>query len=328
MAKITAPLMSLHARGSIGHGLTFSIRKSGQQVRWQKRQKKSRPTPAQANQRTLYLITLAHWLALSDAEKAEYNAKAAQEKVKLSGWNLFLQRALLSPIAYLGLAACYPMNERSLTSVADLSKNDRTASFSPNYPSHTFTYEPGQNNKLPWSIQGNSQNNHIYAPVVPYLQLGYTNNISVVVWINHPTTNVTSWGESIASTYISTPMRGFRFYLRGINDPAHINRLTLDVGQGDSYGFAYYPMGSLADDRWHCVGFSWDRQSFRRMFKDGNRIVNITSALPDWDNTSSSYIRFAGGGALNTFIGRLSNILVYNRALTDTEMYYLYRVFI
>lgn len=39
MVKITQPLFSLEARGTIAKSLTFSERKTGAQVRWQKKQK-------------------------------------------------------------------------------------------------------------------------------------------------------------------------------------------------------------------------------------------------------------------------------------------------
>lgn len=39
MTKVTGPLLSFSASGTIAKGLTFSLRKSGQQVRWQRKQK-------------------------------------------------------------------------------------------------------------------------------------------------------------------------------------------------------------------------------------------------------------------------------------------------
>lgn len=39
MAKVKRPLMSMEAHGTVAKGLTFSLRKSGQQVRWQRKQK-------------------------------------------------------------------------------------------------------------------------------------------------------------------------------------------------------------------------------------------------------------------------------------------------
>lgn len=61
MAKLNLPLHSLKARGTIGKYLTFSERKSGSQVRWQKKQKDV-ITEARINQRAKFLLARDSWL--------------------------------------------------------------------------------------------------------------------------------------------------------------------------------------------------------------------------------------------------------------------------
>lgn len=58
--KVTAPLMSFTAHGTICKNLTFSLRKSGQQVRWQKKQKDVE-TPSRLAQRSEFLKCLTSW---------------------------------------------------------------------------------------------------------------------------------------------------------------------------------------------------------------------------------------------------------------------------
>ena len=60
MAKLTAPLLSQTAQGTIGTNLTFSERKSGSQVRWQKKQK-DKITPARTIQRARFSKVLTSW---------------------------------------------------------------------------------------------------------------------------------------------------------------------------------------------------------------------------------------------------------------------------
>lgn len=60
MAKLTNPLHSLSARGTIAGGLTFSLRTSGQQVRWQRKQIDVR-SPARLAQRTKFLLGRDSW---------------------------------------------------------------------------------------------------------------------------------------------------------------------------------------------------------------------------------------------------------------------------
>lgn len=60
MTKVTGPLHSEGARGTIAGGLTFSLRLSGQQVRWQKKQKDV-SSPARLAQRAKFLLGRDSW---------------------------------------------------------------------------------------------------------------------------------------------------------------------------------------------------------------------------------------------------------------------------
>ena len=68
MAKIILPLLSENASGSIGPELTFSQRKTGQQVRFQRKQKDV-ITPARTAQRAKFLQGLLLWNSLTETEK-------------------------------------------------------------------------------------------------------------------------------------------------------------------------------------------------------------------------------------------------------------------
>lgn len=54
MVKLVGPLCSFEARGTIAKNLTFSMRKSGSQVRWQKKQK-DKITTARTTQRDKFI---------------------------------------------------------------------------------------------------------------------------------------------------------------------------------------------------------------------------------------------------------------------------------
>jgi len=72
MAKITGPLLSQEARGSIGPRLTFSVRKSGQQARFQSPQKDV-VTVKRTVQREKFSLGLDLWRSLPDNEKYYWN---------------------------------------------------------------------------------------------------------------------------------------------------------------------------------------------------------------------------------------------------------------
>jgi len=68
MAKITGPLLSQEARGSIASRLTFSVRKTGQQARFQRAQKDV-VTVKRTVQRQKFSLGLDFWRSLPDNEK-------------------------------------------------------------------------------------------------------------------------------------------------------------------------------------------------------------------------------------------------------------------
>lgn len=87
MAKILGPLHSISAAGSFGPRLTFSNRKSGQQVRIQKAQVYT-PNTAQQTAREAYAAAYAGWNDLSDEEKQEYKDRAG---ATMTGYNLYMK---------------------------------------------------------------------------------------------------------------------------------------------------------------------------------------------------------------------------------------------
>lgn len=95
MAKLTKPLMSSAAHGSVGPALTFSKRISGNQVRYQKKPKDV-ITAAVAEHRAKYAAGAARWRNYSDAMKQYWNDLAV--KLNLTGYNLFMRKWLMGLI--------------------------------------------------------------------------------------------------------------------------------------------------------------------------------------------------------------------------------------
>jgi len=79
MAKIKGPLMSVSAQGTIGERLTFSERKSGQQVRFQKAQIIKDVGYKQLDNQALYRLIYSYWSSFSDSEKAVWNDLAVSQ---------------------------------------------------------------------------------------------------------------------------------------------------------------------------------------------------------------------------------------------------------
>jgi len=88
MVKIRGPLHSVSASGSVAGNLTFSQRKSGQQARWQKKQK-DYVNPARANVRSLYSNAVSAWNSLTKEAKNVW--KQASQGKQMTGYNFFVQ---------------------------------------------------------------------------------------------------------------------------------------------------------------------------------------------------------------------------------------------
>jgi hypothetical protein len=72
MAKLIGPLLSETAHGKIARVLTFSLRSSGNQVRYQRAQK-DYSNNARAAQRTIFQTVIAWWHQMTAAEKLGFD---------------------------------------------------------------------------------------------------------------------------------------------------------------------------------------------------------------------------------------------------------------
>jgi len=68
MAKLRGPLLSIEAHGGLGTALTFSTKRTGSQVRYQKKQADV-STAARTIQRAFFIEAYEHWNELSAADK-------------------------------------------------------------------------------------------------------------------------------------------------------------------------------------------------------------------------------------------------------------------
>lgn len=91
MAKVTNPLMSCSANGSIGQILNFQ-NQAGMQIARQYKATNKQASPSQKVNRLRYATTSNEWLKLPIEIRQDYVKRA--EKEKLSGFNLFLKEQL------------------------------------------------------------------------------------------------------------------------------------------------------------------------------------------------------------------------------------------
>lgn len=102
MAKVTHPLLSLEARGTVGQDLTFRHgAKAANVYRPPLRQSaaRTRTSAAQQTIRDIYREALAAWRALNPGTRETWNALAVADPRAVNGWNLYLAAYTPAPTA-------------------------------------------------------------------------------------------------------------------------------------------------------------------------------------------------------------------------------------
>lgn len=91
MAKVTAPLHSLTASGSIGGTLTM-LRQSMRNIAKKKSRPGGTPSAAQLARRAYYRQASADWMALTPLQKAAW--KPAADAAQITPYNAYMSAAL------------------------------------------------------------------------------------------------------------------------------------------------------------------------------------------------------------------------------------------
>jgi len=136
MAKVTGPLLSESASGSVSPCLTFSERKTGSQVRFQKKQKRAVASDLQSDHEGLYRKAFYRWSVMTDNQKNVYNDIVKNKKFQMTGWNYFLKKAIEDPFGTLGIVIYSNFNYISAGKVLDKSGNGFDGDLKPTYPSN------------------------------------------------------------------------------------------------------------------------------------------------------------------------------------------------
>lgn len=93
MAKVTAPLHSMTASGSIGSTLTM-LRAMSRNIAKKKSQPGGAPSAAQLARRAYYRQASADWMALTPLQKAAW--KPAADAAQITPFNAYMSAALAS----------------------------------------------------------------------------------------------------------------------------------------------------------------------------------------------------------------------------------------
>jgi len=313
MAKLTGPLMSLEARGSLGPGLTYSERESGSQVRIQQKQVIPKPSFASTDNQSLYRLIIARWNSFTQNQQDVYNEEVKTENLQISGWNLFVKKAMLNPLVYLGLAGYWTFNREGSGTVLDISKNGNHGTLEPNYPAVAPKYVESKNSRMRKALSFNGVHNYVSVPHSVSLD-AYP--ITIGTWVKKDITN-TSGG--IIQKYLSGIFDGYMIFIATSRVKAWYwkdssNHVRMDAAATD---------GGVIDSNWHYITFVVD-SSGGKIFIDG--VLKNTKA---WTGspagpTTITPLEF---GRYDAYLNALiDEVCIYNRALSAGEIKDIYNM--
>jgi len=314
MAKITGPLHSDKASGSLGDCLTFSKRKSGAQVRFQRKQKIVTPSWGQADEQSLYRVIYARWLSLSSAQKQAYDDEAKSKNLSMSGWNLFLRKAMSDPMFYLGLVGYWSMNRAGFGTVLDLSKNGNVGTLKPTWPSNSPQYVDSKNKKLLKALSFDGVND--------YVDCGNKDNLEAL-------SNFTAEAWFKASAYDdrtivskrqhSLPWNGWQVRL---------------LSSTSIFYYTTYSTTSISKivtvsdlgTSWHHIVYTIT-DNVGQLYLDGVPVGTTSTGVGNIVNTNAVFSVGSMNGGLQFFNGSIDDVRIYNRALSAPEILNLYNMF-
>ena len=306
--------MSDKASGSVSPYLTFSERKSGSQVRFQRKQKLILSTWGQADQKSLYRTIYSRWLSFSAAERKVYDDEAKAKNLRMSGWNLFLKYAMANPKIYLGLVGYWSMNRSGFGTILDISKNGNVGTLKPLYPSNCPAYVESKNEKLLKALSFDGVNDKVDLSTLPTIVAPY----SVSLWF---------YPRQLNKLQAMVSLRGSLFYPYFC---FHINNKLLVYAGSEKYryGNKVFTSGDL-NKWWHVVFIVANPNSLIdwKVYLNGANDTGTSGANTGIYYSPGSYGNIGASIGSYFFNGLIDDVRIYNRALGPTEILKLYKLF-
>ena len=150
--------------------------------------------------------------------------------------------------------------------------------------------------------------------------------------INVPSTStLTTFSQASISLWFKTNSaitqnvimeKGLPFYIKATGSATSI---TVGHTQlSTQYTSASY-LPPFNDNNWHHIAFVWDGTG-TKLYLDGRCVKTLSSVTGTIDTSGSATLRIGEGGWIGAddWIGQIDDARVYNRALTESEVYSLY----
>ncbi len=316
--KSYGPLFSNSASGGMSPCVTFSNRKSCQQVRYQKKQKRNLPAVKQADCQALYRLIRIYWSTLTTAQKLVYNNLAKTKTPKGSGYNYFFKEAVSSPFNYLGLVLYLSFNRNTQNKSFDLSKNGNVATLLPSYPINCPVNAVSKNKKMGNALYFDGVDDRVIVTQNPFLNVG-ASDFSFGLFVK-PSKSVGGYDMVFSKGSDALPDRGFDIELGTGAWTVNFSNTT----QTYQRVFSSVPLNNVWSHLFCTVNFS---TMLIHIYLNG---VGVGSGFSFVGNFASSFnlglgCRFDSGGYF--FNGLIDEVMIFNRCLTSSEILKIYNAY-
>ena len=310
MAKTKGPLLSLDAHGSLSKLLTYSNKRTGQQVR---RYNKPLTTPsaAQRGQRRLTEFLVAQWQNMSDAQKATWETNAKASTKNLPGYQYFLREAQRDLYTHHGLGAYWSFNTIVSGKALDISGQGNHATLQPNYPSDAPTLIESRSIRFSKALDFNGSTQYLNLTAKQkYLHGDFT----VFLWFDTDaklarkmfTLPASSGAWDNAFSIEGSGSRGIQAY---VFDNAGGSALL----QANS--------GLIVINKWYMFAITHDNTSgANRIYIDANVQDDISSNVAPRDNDLRTYFIGANSAGTSNYDGKHDELCIYNRVFSPAEI--------
>ncbi|OFW54947.1 MAG: hypothetical protein A2V75_09100 [Actinobacteria bacterium RBG_16_70_17] len=293
MTRLTSPLLSLRATGTLASSLTLRRSPSGPQALRPPRHPDARTWP-QLYHRWTYLDYVTWWTLLSDADRAPWIAAAAGHPITpLSAW---LQDRL---VTLPDLALLYHLDESPGPSIRDSSLNGNTGTAVGAVPG------PGHYNRL-WTFDG--VDDRITVPISPSTTPGTT--LTLEAWVRM--TRPLPYAPSQTLVGRAQAAGSWILLVGSITAPWQAILVT-------STGATILTGPIAQPNSWRHLALTWTGAT-ATLYLDGAQVAQAPRSGTLSAPTATISLGASPTGA-TPFRGSIDEVRLYNRALAPSEIY-------
>lgn len=296
MAKLKGPLLSLSASGTFGPRMTFSMRKTGSQVRIQNKQK-DKISVLQSKVRGLYSLAVFGWNNLTQNKKDIYIELAKTKN--MSGYNYFIKVAIANPFLYLNVTGYYDFNELSGSVCYDQSGRNANINLLPTFPTNCPLRVPSTIKKAGMALSFDGVDDQ--ARTNSALLESRSGSVAIIIT---PIVKQTS-GYFLSSVNVDIN----RFYFFFNNNTVFVTR-----GNNEPKNAFPLPVGTRGK-----IIITWDDSKFYCYLNGVKRSEYTYTQL----NTNGTVLNLGYQSISSPFRGITEKLIIFNKTLSPSEVFQL-----